>query len=326
MKIIFFGTPPFSAYILEKLNHNLDVVAVVCPPDKESGRGRKITASAVKQKAKDLGIKIFQPRSLEDTAFINKITDIEADLFIIVAFRLLPEGVWQIPKKGCVNLHTSFLPDYRGAAPINWVIINGENHTGISTFFINNKIDEGNIIMQEKIELDKKITAAQLHNIMMKKGVNLLLKSIQNIEKGNITSTAQRATATDKKAPKIERDLLKINWDKSAKEIHNLVRGLSPCIDKNLLLKDVAICPSAWFFLLVEDNKKIRVKLLLSDFEIIKNTYEIGHIISDNRSHLKIAVKDGCLSILKLQMEGKKALDIRSFLAGFQIKNTFRVC
>ena len=169
MKIVFFGTPFFSAYILEKLQNCFEVVAVVCPPDKESGRGRKIKACAVKQKAEELGITVFQPKNLKDSVFINQIRNLESDLFIVVAFRMLPQEVWKIPKKGSVNLHTSLLPNYRGAAPINWAIINGEKQTGISTFFINEKMDDGNIIMQEKIELDKNITAAQLHNIMMKK-------------------------------------------------------------------------------------------------------------------------------------------------------------
>ena len=155
MKIVFFGTPFFSAYILEKLQHHFEVAAVVCPPDKESGRGRKIKACGVKQKAEELGITVFQPKNMKDNAFINQIRKLEADLFIVVAFRMLPKEVWKIPKKGSVNLHTSLLPNYRGAAPINWAIINGEKQTGISTFFINEKIDEGNIIMQDKIELDK---------------------------------------------------------------------------------------------------------------------------------------------------------------------------
>lgn len=326
MKIVFFGTPFFSAYILEKLQNCFEVVAAVCPPEKESGRGRKIKACAVKQKAEELGITVFQPKNLKDSAFINQIRNLEADLFIVVAFRMLPLEVWKVPKKGSVNLHTSLLPNYRGAAPINWAIINGEKQTGISTFFINEKIDDGNIIMQEKIELDKNITAAQLHNIMMKEGADLLLESIQNIEKDALNPLVQQMRETDKKAPKIERDLLKIDWSNSAVEIHNLIRGLSPILEDDSLLKDVAICPSVWFYLIVENGKQIRVKLLLSDFEIISHSLENNNILTDNKSYLKIAVKDGFINILKLQMEGKKAMDIKNFLAGFQFKDTFTVC
>ena len=218
------------------------------------------------------------------------------------------------------------MPNYRGAAPINWAIINGEIQTGISTFFINEKIDEGNIIMQEKIKLDKNITAAQLHNTMMRQGTDLLLESIETIEKDTLSPLVQEMRETDKKAPKIERDLLKIDWNNSAVEIHNLIRGLSPILEDDALLKDVAICPSAWFYFLVENAKKIRVKLLLSNFEIISHSLDKGSILTDNKSHLKIVVKDGFINILKLQMEGKKAMDIKSFLAGFQFKDTFTVC
>ena len=175
MKIIFFGSPPFSAYILEQLHINFNVVAVVCPPDNEKGRGRKINAPAVKQKAEELKIEVLQPKNLKAESFVTALKNLNADLFIVVAFRMLPEIVWKMPKFGCVNLHTSLLPNYKGAAPINWVLINGEKQTGITTFFINDKIDEGNILLQEKIELDGKITAASLHNIMMKNGTVLLI-------------------------------------------------------------------------------------------------------------------------------------------------------
>lgn len=326
MRIIFFGTPPFSAYILEKLHTRFDVIAVVCPPDKEQGRGRKIITSAVKQKAENMRIKVYQPENLKDATFIKEIESIEAKFFVVVAFRMLPKEVWRIPKKGCINLHTSLLPDYRGAAPINRAIINGEKQTGITTFFINEKIDEGNIILQDKIALDERITAAYLHNMMMKKGTDLIIRTIDNIEKDTVKSTVQSKTSTDKIAPKLEKELLKIDWSKSAMAIHNLVRGLSPVLSDGNLLKDVAICPSAWFYLNVENNKKIRIKLLLSDFKVSSHSLPLGGIISDNKTHFKIVVKDGYISILELQMEGKKAMNIKSFLAGFQINNKLSVC
>ena len=326
MKIVFFGTPFFSAYILEKLQNYVEISAVVCPPDKESGRGRKIKACRVKQKADDLKIKVLQPGKLKDSAFINQLKNLKADLFIVVAFRMLPKEVWKIPKKGSVNLHTSLLPNYRGAAPINWAIINGEKTTGISTFFINEKIDQGNIIMQEKVELDDRMTAGQLHNIMMKQGVDLLFKSIESIKKNKTIAVVQQKNITDKKAPKIKPDLCKIDWSKSAIEIQNLIRGLSPVLENNLLLKDIAICPSAWFYLAVKNGKKIRVKLMLADFEIISHSLDKLTIITDNKNYLKIVVKDGFINIIKLQMEGKRAMDVKDFLSGFQFRNTFTVC
>ena len=193
MKIIFFGSPPFSAYILEQLHINFNVVAIVCPLDNEKGRGRKITASAVRQKAEELKIEVLQPENLKAESFVTALKNLNTDLFIVVAFRMLPEIVWKMPKFGCVNLHTSLLPNYKGAAPINWVLINGEKQTGITTFFINDKIDEGNILLQEKIELDGKITAASLHNIMMKNGTNLLLETIENLKHNSIKEIVQKA-------------------------------------------------------------------------------------------------------------------------------------
>ncbi len=325
MKIIFFGTPPFSAYILEQLNSSNKVLAVVCPPDREKGRGRKIISPAVKTKAQELGIKVLQPNSLKEEGFIEELQNLNADLFIVVAFRMLPKQVWQIPEKGCVNLHTSLLPNYRGAAPINWVLINGEIVTGISTFFINKNIDAGNIILQEKIALNNKITAAQLHDIMMGNGANLLLETIRKIQTKKVKEIAQSKSSTDKDAPKLNKELLKIDWSKSVEEIHNLIRGLSPVLSDNTLLKDVAICPSTWFYF-NNENKKIRVKLLLSKMEKTEHNNEIGNIITDNKTWLKIAVTGGFISILKLQMEGKKAMDIKSFLAGFQLQNDFTAC
>jgi methionyl-tRNA formyltransferase len=326
MKIVFFGTPPFSAYILEKLHASINVVAAVCPPDREKGRGRKIISPSVKLKAQELKIEVLQPNNLNDSSFIASLQNLNADLFIVVAFRMLPEIVWRIPNKGCVNLHTSLLPNYRGAAPINRVLINGEKQTGITTFFINNKIDEGNILLQEKIELDNKITAAILHNFMMQKGTELLLETIDKIADNKAEQMEQNIALTDKIAPKINKELLQIDWSQSVEKIHDLIRGLSPCLNGNTLLKDVAICPSAWFYLQTENGKQFRVKLLLSDFEVETNSFDVGSIVTDNKTHLKIATNDGFISILQLQMEGKKAMDIKSFLAGFQIKNQFRVC
>ena len=324
MKIIFFGTPPFSAYILEKLQSEFNIVAVVSSPDKEKGRGRKIISPAVKIKAEELGIEVLQPPNLKDSTFLNKLSDLDADLFIVVAFRMLPEDVWKLPRKGCVNLHTSLLPNYRGAAPINWVLINGEKQTGITTFFINKTTDTGNIILQEKIDLDDNITAATLHNIMMTNGGDLLISTVKKIGNNSVTEIVQKQEKDEKSAPKLNKTLFKIDWSKSALSIHNLIRSLSPCLENNSLLKDVAICPSSWFYLVTNNTEKIRIKLLLSKLENTNNTTEFGKIITDNKSFVKIAAKDGYISVLKLQMEGKKAMTIKSFLAGFLIEEKFR--
>ncbi len=325
MKIIFFGTPPFSSYVLDILNSNYKILAVVTTPDNKKGRGQKIIDSAVKQNAITKGIPVLQPKNLNDLYFINSLKKFNADLFIVVAFRKLPTKVWSIPEKGCINLHTSLLPNYRGAGPINWVLINGEKYTGITTFFINDKIDEGSIILQEKVKIEQNTTAAKLHNILMVKGTDLIKKTIELIEKNKENLINQELKATDKKAPKICKDICKIDWSKSAEEIHNLIRGLSPYISNKTYLRDVAICPGAWFNLYSPNNKQIRLKILHSNFTTEKTFFELGSIMTDKRSFLKVVVKNGFVSILQLQAEGKKAMDIKSFLLGYKINNDFKV-
>jgi methionyl-tRNA formyltransferase len=322
MKIIFFGNPSFSSHILESINNKVNVIATVSSRDSVQGRGRKIKPQPVKMKSNALNIINFQPHNLEDIKFIKKLENLNADLFIVVAFRKLPEIIWKLPKYGCINLHTSLLPNYKGAAPINWVLINGEVKTGLSTFFINNKIDSGNIILQEEINLDNEITAASLHNIMLRKGAKLVLDTMMCINKRSL-GIKQINNKSYSLAPKLNKGILKIDWNKSANEIHNLIRGLSPVLENNNIIKDVSICPSSWFYLVIENEKKIRIKLLLSRFSISKHSMPIGSLLTDNKSKLKVAVIDGFISILKLQAEGKKPMSIKNFLSGNNIKDSF---
>jgi len=325
MKIIFFGTPGFAATTLKFLIDNgHEILAVVSAPDSRKGRGKQLQATEVKTLAVDENIDVLQPLTLKDPDFVDKLKSYNADLFVVVAFRMLPEIVWKIPEKGTINLHTSFLPNYRGAAPLNRVLINGESKTGITTFFINEQIDAGQIIMQEQVILNENTTAAQLHNILMKKGSVLLNNTVNAIENNKFNQIVQSYVSIMKDAPKITKDLLKIDWSKTASEIHNLVRGLSPVLDNKHLLKDVAICPSAWFLLQDDKGNNKRIKLQLTTLSTVTKTAYLS-IDTDNDSYLKINVKDQSLNILRLQAEGKTSMNIKQFLQGNKINSNFKV-
>ena len=325
MKIIFFGTPNFAAtnlkYLLEK---GFKIVAIVTPPDSRKGRGKQLKTCAVKEVGLENNIPVLQPLKLRDEEFISELKNYNADLFVVVAFRMLPEKVWSIPKLGTINLHTSLLPNYRGAAPINWVLINGENQTGITTFFINNKIDSGKIILQEKVNLTNNTTAAELHNKLMNNGSRLLTNTLEIIRDGDVTQNAQILTSRMKEAPKLTKELLKIDWERSANDIHNLIRGLSPFLDNQTKLKDVAICPSAWFALQDENGLQKRIKVHLS--EVVKSeSKQLTSIKTDNKSYLNIVTSNNEISILNLQAEGKKPMTIEQFLQGYKITNNHKV-
>jgi len=325
MRIVFFGTPFFAATNLEFLhNNNIEIVSIVSAPDKEKGRGKKIIPTDIKLKGLELGIEVLTPVSLKDKKFLEKLKSYNADLFVVVAFRMLPKEIWKMPKMGTINLHTSLLPNYRGAAPINRVLINGENKTGITTFNINEKIDCGKILLQEEIELTKSTTAAELHNILMKKGSILLLRTINGIQKNNISPVLQDNKFSTMEAPKLTKELTKINWNNSATEIHNLVRGLSPVLSENQLLKDVSICPSAWFLFHTSEGKDIRIKLLLSKYSS-KTNNKSRSLETDNKSYLKINLLDGSIYIEKLQVAGKNAVTISQFLSGNKVDNKWTI-
>ena len=315
MKIICFGTPSFTSEIIKNIERCNDIVCIVTSEDTQKGRGKKMLPSDVKKTAFELDIPILQPNKLDDKEFIDKLKEYNADLFLVIAFRKLPKVVWELPKKGTINLHTSLLPEYRGAAPINWVLINGENKTGVTTFFINEKIDQGDIILQKKINLDQNITAGQLHNLMIHDGIKIVNKTINLIDKNNVQLIYQSKKDEFKAAPKLNKELQKINWQKSIIEIHNKIRGLSPFIDQTTMLKDVSICPCAWFFL----NSK-RVKIQKSSIVEIVNKER--YLDTDNKNYLNVNFKNKALSLEIIQPEGKKPMNIKQFLQGNKIDSS----
>ena len=325
MKIVFFGTPHFAATNLNALiNARYDIVGVVCPPDSKKGRGKQLKPCAVKEVGVANNIPVLQPLKLRDNDFINQLKSLNADLFVVVAFRMLPQSVWNLPSNGTINLHTSLLPNYRGSAPINWVLINGEKETGITTFFIDQQIDSGAIIKQEKITLTDKTTAAELHNTLMNKGGDLLINTLKSIKNNTVTQQDQEHNSAMLEAPKLTKKLLKIDWNKTANEIHNLVRGLSPFLDNNIKLKDIAICPSAWFIL--QDDKGIekRIKLHLSEV-VSNNSDKLLSIKTDNKTYLHIITNKNAIAILNLQVEGKNPMTIQQFLQGNKINEKFLI-
>ena len=319
MKIIFFGTPTFASTVLESIIKKNTVIATVTAPDKRKGRGKKIQESAVKKVSNENNITCFQPTNLKDEDFNKQIQKLKADLFIVIAFRMLPKLIWTIPKLGTINLHTSLLPNYRGAAPINWVIINGEKTTGITTFFINENIDQGKIILNKEIKLPKNITAAMLHNLLITHSKELINETIELFLNKNVISVSQENSQTIKIAPKLSKELCRINWSESINSINNKIQGLSPLLENNQILKDVSICPSAWFEIKIQNIIK-RVKIQKSEITEIKN--KNLKIDSDNISYLNINFDQHALSIQHLQIEGKNPMNIKQFLQGNKIDDS----
>ena len=318
MKIVFFGTPDFSSQILKKILNGNEIVSIVTAEDSQKGRGKKFQFPDVKKTGIELNIPVLQPKDLKDDKFVEKLKKFNADIFLVIAFRKLPKKVWQIPKKGTINLHTSFLPDYRGAGPINWVLINGEKHTGITSFFINDKIDQGDIILQKKISIDKNMTAAQLHNQMIIDGIEITNKTIELIRNNTLKIKIQNQSEKHKKAPKINKELLRINWGQSIDQIHNKIRGLSPFLKYNELLQDVSICPCAWFYL---NNKRIKVQ----KSSICEKISDSKIIDTDNKNYLNINFSQKALSLEMIQIEGKKPMLIKQFLQGNKINENDQI-
>ena len=305
------GTPEFAVTSLEILiKSGFNVVAVITAPDKPAGRGQKIKQSAIKEFAIKQQIKILQPTNLKDSNFISELKALNADLQIVVAFRMLPEIIWDMPKLGTYNLHASLLPKYRGAAPINWAIINNEKETGVTTFKIKQVIDTGNILYREKINLNSDITAGELHDQLMKIGAELLLKTVVEINKnlieGNELNFISQNDENKYHAPKITKELCKINWNKSGDEIYNLIRGLSPY-------------PTAMAYLNNGDDKPSIIKIYNSSFKIIEHNYDSGLLNTDNKTFLNAYCKNGIIQINDLQIEGKKRLLIADFLRGTKL-------
>ena len=303
-KIIFMGTAQFAIPCLDNIKKNdFNLLAVVTSPDKPAGRGLKISESPVKEYAKKNQLNLLQPVNLKDSNFINQIRRLKPDLIVVVAFRMLPEILWSIPTFGSINVHASLLPNYRGAAPINWAIINGEKQTGVTTFFINDRIDTGDVIGQSKIDINKNENAGELHNSLMRLGADLLIKSIDKIfsSKENI-STKQLEVKNLKAAPKLNKTNCKINWQDSCINIHNKIRGLSPYPGARSVLDNL--------------NKKIKVIIYKSDYIKEVHNHNSGSIYIE-KDKIKIAVVDGYIYPLLIKFEGKKTMDTKSLINGF---------
>lgn len=302
LKIVFMGTPDFAVASLKNLvENNYKVVGVITAPDRPAGRGQKLRASAVKEYAVAAGLTVLQPTNLKSEDFLAELKALNADLQIIVAFRMLPKVVWGMPKYGTFNLHASLLPEYRGAAPINWAVINGETITGNTTFFIDEKIDTGSVILQQQVKVSSTTSAGELHDVLMEQGAGLVLQTVDLIESGKVTTTPQ-PNNEPKTAYKLTKENTKIDWSLDGQVIHNLIRGLSPY-------------PSAWCFL-NDKNKQQQVKILLAEFEKSESVEKVG-LISVKEKQLKIAIKDGYVNILKMQLPGKKAMDVKALLNGY---------
>lgn len=308
LRIVFMGTPDFAVESLKALVENgYNVVGVITAPDKPAGRGYQFQPSAVKKYALSKELLVLQPEKLKNEVFLNELSQLNADIQVVVAFRMLPEVVWNMPPKGTFNLHASLLPQYRGAAPINWAIINGEKETGVTTFFLTHEIDTGEIIFQEKTVIEDNDNVETVHDKLMVLGAQLVLKTIDAVIDNSIQSVSQNDFATTNKAlkaaPKIFKETCQIDWNKPAREIHDFVRGLSPY-------------PASW--------TKFEVNGVKADFKIfetkaVKETHQFpaGKIVTDNKSFLQVAVPDGFVEIIDIQLSGKKRMKIKDFLNGF---------
>ncbi len=304
LRIMFMGTPDFAVPSLRSIYEaGYNVVGVITAPDKPAGRGLQIHQSPVKEYAVAHNIPVMQPVKLKDPGFLEELRSMQANLQVVVAFRMLPDVVWQMPALGTFNLHASLLPDYRGAAPINWAVINGEKETGATTFFLKHEIDTGDIIYQEKMIIGPDENAGSIHDRLMVAGAELVLKTVQNIESETIQTRPQLIKDQPKPAPKLFKENCRVNWNThNLDQIHNLVRGLSPY-------------PAAWTML---DGKVL--KIYRTEKEPYEKKEPVGHIVTDNKSFLKVSVEGGYLHILELQLEGRKKMGVEEFLRGYNGK------
>ncbi|MBD0352478.1 MAG: methionyl-tRNA formyltransferase [Flavisolibacter sp.] len=300
------GTPEFAVATLSALvQAHFNIVGVITAPDKPAGRGMKLQESAVKKYALEKGLHILQPDKLKNAGFLESLKSLNADLQIVVAFRMLPEVVWNMPPMGTINLHASLLPQYRGAAPINWAIINGEKETGVTTFKLQHEIDTGNILLQERVPIGEEETAGELHDRLKIIGAQLVVKTVEGIASGTLKETPQSSVishqASDlKHAPKIYTETCRIDWNKRVEDVHNLIRGLSPY-------------PAAFTRL---HGKQL--KIYRSSKEEVTTNKEPDSLETDSKTFLKFACADGFIHVLELQLEGKKRLQVEEFLRGFR--------
>ncbi len=307
LRIVFMGTPDFAVGILDEiLNKGYEVVGVITAADKPAGRGQKLNESAIKKYALEKGLPILQPTNLKSEDFLKQLKELNANLQVVVAFRMLPKVVWDMPKFGTFNLHASLLPDYRGAAPINWAIINGEEKTGVTTFFLDEKIDTGQIILQQETDILPNETAGELHDKLMVLGAKTVIETLNIIEKNQVVTKNQPVEDT-KTAYKLNKENCRIDWNNSTQKVYDHIRGLHPY-------------PSAWS-LLNHNGKELNVKIYSAEKEIINHSNLIGKIITDNKKELKVATKDGYIKILEMQLPGKKRMKMYEILNGTTFNN-----
>ncbi len=302
LRIAFFGTPDFAVASLKKMVENgWNIVAVITAPDKPSGRGQQLSISDVKKYALEKNLTIYQPEKMKSQDFVDLFKSLEIDIAVVVAFRMMPEVIWSAPKIGTINLHGSLLPNYRGAAPINWAIINGEKETGVTTFLINQEIDKGDILFQQTCKIEVSDDFGSLYFKLKEIGASLLIETLSKIERGDYKSSPQEFKSTDKSAPKIDKDILEIKDYSSCESIHNLVRGLNPVYKPFFLYKD----------------KKYIVKK--GHYSLEKVHEKPCELVTDNSSFLKLTCNNGYYWVTEIQAEGKKPMDIKSFLNGNQL-------
>lgn len=311
LRIIFMGTPEFAVGILDTIiKNNYEVVGIITAADKPAGRGQKLKYSAVKEYALENNLNLLQPTNLKDESFLEELKSLNANLQIVVAFRMLPKVVWEMPSLGTFNLHASLLPNYRGAAPINWAIINGETKTGVTTFFIDDKIDTGAMILSAETAIDGTENAGQLHDRLKHLGCDTVIETLKVIESGNATTTIQNDSSDIKTAYKLNKENCKINWSKSINEIYNLIRGLSPY-------------PAAWCFFSDKDEEW-NVKIYEAKAILEEHTHTIGSLIC-TKKEMKVAVKKGYIQILSLQFPGKKKMIASELLNGITFSENAKV-
>lgn len=319
LRIVYLGTPDFAVEPLRRLvekqrtcdDCGYEVVGVVTMPDKMiNKRGTQLLQSPVKEYAVSVSLPVLQPQSLKDADFQSALSALGADLQIVVAFRMLPESVWNMPRLGTFNLHASLLPQYRGAAPINWAIINGDKESGVTTFFLKHEIDTGDIIFRDIVSIDECDNAGTLHDKLMLQGGETVLRTVEAIVKGEVPQVAQQSLYGSESelrpAPKIFRETCRIDWQRSVDEVYNFVRGMSPY-------------PAAWFEFVGEAEKRFAVKVYVAEKEYAAHSLDCGTLCSDGKNFIKIAVKGGYINLVELQLAGKKRMCVADLLRGFPL-------
>lgn len=305
LRIVFMGTPEFAVPSLEiLLHHHYDVVGVITAPDKSMGRGLKMGISPVKAAALKHNLVVMQPTNLKDPVFLDQLRSLNANTQVVVAFRMLPEVIWAMPEYGTFNLHASLLPNYRGAAPINWAIIHGEEQTGVTTFFLEKEIDTGHIIFQEKEVISPEDNAGTLYHRLMEKGAQLVLKTVQAIAEGNGVGVPQSSSNDLKIAPKLFRETCQINWNQPVRKVHDFVRGLAPY-------------PAAWFLLQGKNCKVYKTHIVNEAIPL--DVLQLGDYKTDHENYVYIKCQDGYIALEEVQLEGKKRLPVREFLRGYKL-------